>query len=427
MNKLFGVLLTGAGLLPLAVAVAAAPPQALTLPEAEQLALQQEPGVVAARERARAFDERAVAADTLPDPQVRVGVANVPVDSRDLSAEPMTQKLIGVRQQFPPAGSLDAHRREFEYRAGSQQAMAGARAREVRREVRHAWLEVYYWTRAREVIRENRRLFNDSVTVARSLYSVGRQNQQDMIRAELELSRLDDRLLDIEDRLRRNRAALGQWIGRAAERPIADTLPAWDEPGSMESLRRRLLDHPRLDAAQAGVSAAEAGVDAAEARYNPGWAVDLSYGQRDGYDAMGNEREDFASLMFSLDVPLFTGNRQDRQVRAAESERAAALNEKDRLLRELRRDLESAHSRWEQLRFRIDLYDETILQQSRVHTNAAMQAYRNGTGDFADVMRATINDLNSQLEYVRLKTERAKVYAQLDDLAGLTNEDKNHE
>ena len=84
---------------------------------------------------------------------------------------------------------------------------ADARGDDVLAATRIAWLDLYYWSKARELVRESRPFFDDLATITRSLYAVGRRNQQDVLRAELELSRLDDRLIDIERQQLRARAA----------------------------------------------------------------------------------------------------------------------------------------------------------------------------------------------------------------------------
>ena len=68
---------------------------------------------------------------------------------------------------------------------------------------------------------------------------------------------------------------------------------------------------------------------------------------------------------------------------------------------------------------RLSLYEERILGQANDHAQATLLAYQNDRGDFADVMRGYIDDLNTRIEYVRLKVERAKSYAALANLGGI--------
>lgn len=409
------------GLATLSVLVDHVSAQPLTLAEAEMLALDNEPGVIAAESRSMAMAERSIAASELPDPELRLGIQNLPTDTFNFTQEPMTQAQVGLRQRVPPKGSRDAARRIFDARSDRFDSLAIARQREVLMMMREAWLEVKYWESARDSLTESKRLFTDLTRTTRSLYAVGRREQQDVVRAELELSRLDDQLLVAEERIRRARAALGQWIGDAADRPLPEGFPHWPAPPPAEELRARLEAHPQLAALSAQVAAADARVAQAQARYRPGLAVDLGYGFRGGEDLNGGDRADFFSVMFTVDLPLFPNHRQDRNLAAAHQDSVAADSDRLKLLRELRRMLDEAYARWEQLGRRVVLYQETIIQQAELQAVTALNAYQSETGDFDDVMRGYIGVLKARLERDRLLKEQGLSFARLDFLGGITD------
>ena len=177
--------------------------------------------------------------------------------------------------------------------------------------------------------------------------------------------------------------------------------------------------HPALLAADAKIDARDAGVRLAEERYKPGWAVDLGYGYRDGSLPNGNPRSDFVSVSVTVDLPFFRKNRQDRKFSAALSERRAAAESKEALLRRLSSRLDAEFARWQELSRRIELYERRLLIQAEDQSTAALAAYRSEAGDFADVMRGVIDELNARLDLARLKTERAQSYAVLANLGGL--------
>lgn len=391
----------------------------LTLAEAEDLALDQEPGQAAFSARADALEERGVAAGQLPDPQLRMGLANFPLQSGGFTTEGMTQAQLGIRQSFPPGKTRAVSTRQFQSLASEMDQNAAARGRDVLTSVRNAWLETYYWHRAHTIVSESRPFFSDLVTITRSLYAVGKKDQQDVLRAELELSRLDDRLIEISRQRARARAALSEWVGGESSRPIAEKLPSWERVPALEALRTDLATHPALQAADARIDARRAGIDLANERYKPGWALDLGYGYRDGTLPNGDPRSDFVSLSVTVDLPLFRKNRQDRTLAAALSERRAAVDSKEELLRHLNSQLEAEYARWHELSRRVDLYERLIRIQAEDQANAALAAYQSEAGDFADVMRGFIDDLNTRLDHVRLQIERAQSYAVLANLGGL--------
>jgi outer membrane protein TolC len=172
-------------------------------------------------------------------------------------------------------------------------------------------------------------------------------------------------------------------------------------------------------AADAGISASVVGVDLAKQDYKPDWSLDLGYGYRDGYLSNGQPRSDFVSLSVTVQLPFFREKRQDKSVGAALSQRRAADQSREELLRRLSSQLVSEFVRWQDLGRRLDLYQESILGMSADNATAALAAYQSDTGDFADAMRGYADDLDTRLDYIRLQVERAQSYAVLANLGGI--------
>jgi hypothetical protein len=173
-------------------------------------------------------------------------------------------------------------------------------------------------------------------------------------------------------------------------------------------------------AADANVAAKSAGVELAEERKKPGWALDLGYGYREGYLPSGEPRSDFISLSVTMDLPFFRKNRQDRSLAAALRERSASEYEKSALLRRFASQLDGEYVHWQDLTRRVALYESLILTLSESQAQSALLAYQSEAGDFADVMRGYIDDLNTRLDHVRLQVERGQSYAMLANLGGMS-------
>jgi len=390
----------------------------LTLQEAEELALYDEPGQNSLRLRAGALRDESVAGGQLPDPTMRVGLANFPIQSGGFTTEGMTQAQLEIRQVFPGGDTRELTTRKFRTLADEMSHKADGRGRDVLTAVRMAWLETHYWREAHQMAIESRPFFADLATITTSLYSVGRKSQQDVLRADLELRRLDDRIINMSNQHGRSRAALSEWVGTESERPVATMMPEWKAVPPLGVLKKDLRAHPAMLAADASVGASFVSVDLAEQKYKPDWAVDLGYGYRDGYLSNGDPRSDFVSVSVTVDLPFFRSNRQDKSVGAALSQRRAADQSREELLRRLNSQLDSEYVHWEELGSRLALYEESILGVSADNASAALAAYQSDTGDFADVMRGYVDDLNTRLEYVRLQVERAQSYAMLANLGG---------
>lgn len=391
----------------------------LTLLETEELALHDEPGQNSYLSRAKGLRDESIAGGQLPDPMMRVGLANFPIQSGGFTTEGMTQAQLGIRQVFPGGDTRKLTTEKFQSLATEMSHKAESRGRDVLTSARIDWLETYYWREAQQIAIESRPFFDDLVTITRSLYSVGRKSQQDVLRAELELSRLDDRIIDMSKQHSRSRASLSEWVGVESARPVAVGLPEWAAVPPLDVLRTNLLTHPVLLAANASIGASDAGVDLAEQKYKPDWALDLTYGYRDGFLPTGEPRSDFVSLSVTFDLPFFRNNRQDRSLGAALSQRRAADQSRQELQRRLGSQLKSEYVRWQELGRRLNLYENLILGVSAANANAALAAYQSDTGDFADAMRGYVDDLNTRIDYIRLQVERAQSYAVLANLGGI--------
>lgn len=389
----------------------------LTIAEAEDLARKGEPMQLALMAQADALHEEAIAAGSLPDPVLRVGLANYPINGGSFSTEGMTQAQLALSQSFPRAraegvAQVRAQAEVFSHSADS-------RSRDVLAAVRIAWLEAYYAQQAWVLVSESRPFFADLVTITRSMYAVGRKTQHDVLRAELELSRLEDRLIETGQARSESKARLSRWLLQNANRPVALKLPDWGSPPTLENLQAGLASHPAIAAGDAGVSAQDAAVRIAEENKKPGWALEAGYGYRDGRLADGSPRSDFISLSVSVDLPFFSKNRQDRKLAAALSNRRAARESRAELTARLSSELSVEYARWTDLTRRLALYETQILEQSKGQAQAALLAYQSDTGDFSDVMRGYIDDLNTRLDHIRLQVQRAQSYATLVNLGGL--------
>src|SRR3990172_7479494 len=131
---------------------------ALTFAEAERLALEQAPALARARANVSASAERTVSEGRLPDPQLTTGFVNVPTDSYNLRQDDMTMTMVGVRQSFPPGDTLNLRSRRAEKEFTREEARLETERRNLLRQVRQTWLEIYYLNHSLRLLEETRRL-----------------------------------------------------------------------------------------------------------------------------------------------------------------------------------------------------------------------------------------------------------------------------
>ena len=192
--------------------------------------------------------------------------------------------------------------------------------------------------------------------------------------------------------------------------PIQQALP------DRITLRDRLVSHPSVLASNSEIDARTSDVNIARQQYKPGFTLNGGYGIR------GNERADFATVGVTLDIPIFTAKKQGRNVSAARRNRGAAELARKAQLLELDRQLAGAYADQTRLAQRITLYERSVLLRASETTEATLTAYQNDLSDFAELVRARLAELDTELTLLRLRVDRAQVMAKLDYLAGENNE-----
>ncbi len=191
-------------------------------------------------------------------------------------------------------------------------------------------------------------------------------------------------------------------------------MPAW----SATEILSALPGHPRLQALQQNVDAAETGVELAREKFKPGFSVDLTYGGRGGRNPDGSSRPDLLSMMVMMDVPLFTGKRQDRLLAASVAESSAAAFQRDDVYRQMRSEVETQAAVLRRERERIELFERVLLPEAEFNADATFEAYQAAVEDLTTLMRARITEYELELDYARLQADMRKTLARLRYLAG---------
>jgi len=386
----------------------------LTLADAERMAINADPLIAEVKAVEQSFREKSVAANSWPDPKLKLGVANLSMETYALDDEAMTQLVVGITQRIPPSGELRAKSGRFAELAGASAAEVKDRELRTRLAVRKTWLDIYYQQQAEKLVKQSADVFDQLKEITRFQYRAGRGSQRDVISAQLEKNLLEDKQTDFHTQWLTAHAQLQKWLGQEILLESVDSsFPVLSTPPLNPQLQARLDEHPWLQAAKTRVNAAEKGVDYAHAQTWPGWSLDLQYGQR------GAERADLGSAMIVVDLPLFTGGRQSREIKASQAELTATKRKMDDQRRQLREQLQVQWSVYQQADARLSLYEKYVVPEAKQNTEASLSAYQSGVAEFSVMVRAKLTELNSELQFLKLKMDKAKAQAELLYLSGI--------
>jgi len=365
---------------------------------------------------------KSIADGQLSDPQLIVGAANVPTNSFSFNQDDMTMVQFGVQQAFAPGHSLAMKSKQTKALAKAQHEKIQDQAAMLLRNVRETWLDLYYWNQAAKVVRENHSLYQRLLKATESQYSAGKGTQSDVLQIQVELSRLNDQAAQVEQRISILRAQLARWIGEnAANRPLSRSLPHWKSPVSAVALQSRLLQHPLLKVDTANIEAARDGVAYAREQYKPGWTVDVGYAVRHGRLENGQPRSNFVAAQVTIDLPLFTGSRQDQMLQSSAYQLTSTELDRDVHYKDLVKELNMQDAIWKSYTKREILYRKHLIPEATQNSKAALLAYQNTTADLITVLRAFSNQLTIRLEGTQIEVERAKARAAILYLEGVTS------
>ena len=416
-----------------------------------------DPWLTGNKHQQQAVEAMSNAASSMPDPKMSVALANLPTDGFNFSQEGMTQLKVGITQMFPRGDSLTIKNQQLRIQSEAYPFQRSDREAKVAVTVGSLWLDAYNVQQSIILIEQNRSLFEQLADVAQASYSstLGRTRQQDIVRAQLELTQLDDRLDSLAQQKNAYVGRLTQWlstafianttqvnmseVGQLQNMKLAKQLPQLDllhkdliHSGSARAnlksnelsnnhwlsvaeLTQIFVKHPAIIALDKKILATKTGINLAEQAYQPEWAINASYGYRDD-DALGNNRADLFSVGVTFDLPLFTDNRQDMTVKSAVSATEAVKTEKILLLRQLLGAFSSAQGRLSRLNNRKTLYQTRLLPQIHDQAEASLTAYTNDDGDFSEVVRSRIAVLNAEIEQLKIAVEQQKIILELNYL-----------
>ena len=418
----FGVLLIAAvAAAPASGAPPAEPEWRERLREAIGAAAARSPELVAMESRIAASRHRVPQAAALPDPEVEVGIKDIPPSSLSLSRDDFTMEMISARQRFPGFGKLSSGKRAAIAELEGAEAEHVRHLVEIAADVADSFFHLAELDSRVAILEETRRRLSDAVTAARERYRVGKGAQADVLRANLEKTALEDRLATLRSDRRSEAARFNALRNLSGETPVApvaippgfeDLIAARPVPPSDAFVGEAERESPAIAAAAARVRRAEAWVELARLERRPDWMLAAYYGRRQSF-------EDLAGLSLSFNLPWTHPRRLSERLAEREAELAGARADLAAARNTLRREMEQAYAELERSREQASLYRDSILPQAEINYRAAREAYAVGSIDFLTYVRGATDLSLYQTESVERETGAARALAALQKASGL--------
>ena len=381
----------------------------LSLDEALSIAQARAPSLTAASRGAQASNYLAISASQLPDPVLRAGVDNLPVNGPDawsIDRDFMTMRRIGVMQEYVSSEKRKLMRTRNELDAARLDVTRHTLTANLRRDVAMAWLERYYAVKSRELLKSLESEVEIQLQTLESQLRAGKATAIESPMATAMLLQTRDRVLMADKQERLANIVLARWLGDDAKRepgtpPNIETLPLDLANPEVVNAAPPLQEHSReMDIAKAELMIAEK-------NKSPNWSWELAYQQR------GSDYSNMISFGVSVPLTLNSANRQDPEVAAkrAQVEQAEQLHED--MLREVQSGVASTYTEWQSLIERRKRLADALLPVARQRIELSLAAYRAGQSSLASVLEARRAEVEARMQLLDLERETARLWAQL--------------
>ncbi|KVQ94241.1 TolC family protein [Burkholderia ubonensis] len=394
----------------LVAGVAHAQQAPFTLDAALQAATDRSSSMQAAQASVRASSEAAVKAGQLPDPMLKAGIDNLPVNGPQrftIGQDFMTMRRIGIEQEWVSGEKRRLRSALANEMVGRERAGYLAQLANARQQTAAAWLNAVYAKQALALQQALLDHMRHELAATNASYRGAKASAADVVQAQAMLAQTRDQVLKAQQAYQTALIGLSRWTAV----PVAEVS---GEPPAPESFVSSLppdelrLSQPTLVAAADDIAVAEADTAVANSERSPNWTWEVAYLQR------GGAYSNMVSVGVTIPLPLNRKNRQNRDVaEKAELATKARLMYED-ALRKVQADIRAQSAILASGRERIANLGRSLLPAADQRVQLANAAYRAGSGSLADTFAARRAQLEAQLQVLDLKREVSLTWAQLE-------------
>lgn len=367
----------------------------------------------------KAAVEQVPQAKSLPDPKFTYGYFIEEVETR---VGPQRQKF-EIMQTFPWFGVIEARADRAAAKAKAAHKRYQAKKLGLFQEVKYAFYEYSYLAKAIEITKQNLELITHFEEIARSQYITAITSHPDIIRAQIELAVLEDRL----ESLKELRPAIIAKLNSILNRPTSSDLP-WPKPPRYQQVSidfsqlyaMIIQNNPDLQAMDYEIEAARNTEKLAKKKSYPNFGIgvgyiDTAHARASGVDDSG---KDPIIAMFSLTLPIWADNYKAAQ-RQARAQLGQKTHEKTQMENTLAAKAQQLLYEFEDTDRKTKLYRDVIIPKAEEMLVASESAYQAGTVDFLSLIDAQRVLLKYELFYERRLAENAQKLAKIEMLAGM--------
>jgi outer membrane protein TolC len=380
-------------------------------------ALARNPEIQAASRLVAKMNARVPQRGALPDPMLSYGVMNEgrPIPFQTLGEASFSEVYVGIVQDLPYPGKRGLREDVAQEEARTAEWALESVRRRIVAQVKEAYYELYAVDAALDIVERNRDLLENLERVASALYTVGQGTQQHVLDAQVEISRLEERISVLRLRQSVVEALLNSLLYREAGTPLGRPEPLRPEPlgYDMEQLWRMAEEaSPTLREQAQRVVAGERGLALAQRDLLPDLGVNFAYHNRGGLDP-------YYTFGGTLSLPLYAGRKQRKAIEEASEGLLESRHTFDAAGARVRYEVTEAYLGAKTAERLLSLYEEGILRQARLSLDSATAQYQVGRVDFLTLLNSWTRLLEYDLTYHEQVADHEKALARLEPHVGV--------
>lgn len=330
------------------------------------------------------------------------------------------EKKIGLSQQFPFPGKLGLKKKMAQYDANMMQTDYQYLKNMLISEVKMAYYELFSVNKAQEITEKNKGLLSDLAKLAETKYMVGQGLQPDVLSAHLELSKLDQKLIELKQEETKIQLKLKTLLFRSEESSpvVPEEVKKTEFVVDLEKLKKEALEkNPMLLEQKYLVEQSRASHRLAKKEYFPDFELTLKYGRsQPSAESMG--KENFIETMVGFNLPIYFFRKQNKMVEEKANLLSSAENSFSYRQNELTNDLEDKISELKRNSDLLDLFQNAILPQVQQSFQSTQTAYQVNKVDFQALLFSLMNLYEYEMNYYMTLTEYHKSLAELEVIVG---------
>ena len=359
-------------------------------------------------------------AGSLNDPRIGIGLLNLPTDTFSFSQEPMTQKQLFIAQKIQWFGKLSLRSQQATMKAIRQEAILKAKRLELARQVATAYYELGFVAGSRKINERLIGMLDQLIRVSETRYATGQGLQQDVLQAQVEMSKLLDEQITLGKKYRTLEDRINALLNRENFIPVVppENLPYPDLELEKKELQiRSLTMNPWLKVKQAEVDQANVEIKLAQKDYWPDMDFTVAYGQREE-DLNGRNLPDFFSASVVVNIPLWQKTRQDKKLEATKLSHQAALRSYQNLVNSLPHKIDALVTDIRNIQKNYKLITDALIVQANQWARSSLTAYEVGKVNFNTTINAQIQLLRFELRAENYLFSLYEKRAELEEVLG---------